>query len=69
MAKLTDEKATPITITFFPSLLEEVDRQAEQWFTNRSAAFTRIYLEWREANMRQAQLPGLDKPQQEKVAA
>jgi metal-responsive CopG/Arc/MetJ family transcriptional regulator len=56
MAKLTDEKATPITITFFPSLLEEVDRQAEQWFTNRSAAFTRIYLEWKQANMRQLTL-------------
>jgi metal-responsive CopG/Arc/MetJ family transcriptional regulator len=56
MAKDTVEKSTPITITFPPSLIEEVDEQARKWFTNRSAAFTRIYLEWKQANMRQLTL-------------
>lgn len=64
MAK--DELAEKITISVPPSLLKEIDQQAAAWFTTRSGAVTRIYLEWRQANIRQLNLT--ETPEMEKAA-
>lgn len=48
-----------ITLSFSipDDIAEELDRLAEKWRGSRSAAITRIYLEWKEAN--RPQLPAL----------
>lgn len=52
---MANEQAEKLSISLPSSLLKEIDQKAASWFTSRSGAIARIYLEWRQAN--QPQVP------------
>jgi hypothetical protein len=58
----TSEKAEKVTITLPALILEGIDQVADSWFTSRSAALTRIYLEWKQANRPQLPTPETVEP-------
>jgi len=64
MAK--EETLEKVSISISSIILGEIDQIAKELFASRSAVFTRIYLEWKQAN--RPQLPGLaptEAPQKE----
>jgi hypothetical protein len=55
MAQETDIQVKALSMP--GDIWSEVDKQAEEWRTNRSAAMLRIYREWKQANRPQLPTP------------
>lgn len=53
-----ERKKTSISLP--ETVMDVLDRQAAKWLTDRSAAITRIVMEWLEARAEQLPLAGLD---------
>lgn len=54
MAK--EELSEKISITVPPAILREIDELVRDWYSSRSGVFTRVYLEWKQSNLRQLPL-------------
>lgn len=58
-------KRIKVTATLPEDLVEVIDQSAEQWYSNRTKALTRIVLEWTQLRAKQLPLAVADENPQE----